>query len=74
MHSMAGGDHFERRDAIGLGAKGVLIVGGVGAIVSGVQNSLSKQNVGAFGIITRTGGTIVTFGISARLHPPYTHR
>ncbi|KAF8250153.1 hypothetical protein K440DRAFT_597600 [Wilcoxina mikolae CBS 423.85] len=58
---MAGGKPFERRDAIGQGVKGTLIVGGVGAILSGIQNSLSKQNIGAFGVITRTGGTIAIF-------------
>jgi len=52
---------FERRDALGLGVKGALIVGGVGTMLSGVQNSLAKQNVGVFGVITRTGGTIGTF-------------
>jgi len=62
---MAGGKPFERRDAIGQGVKGTLIVGGVGAILSGIQNSLSKQNIGAFGVITRTGGTIGIFG----MHP-----
>ncbi|KAI5817072.1 hypothetical protein BZA77DRAFT_337974 [Pyronema omphalodes] len=55
------GGHFERKDAIGQGAKGALIVGGVGAIMSGIQNSLSKQNIGAMGVITRTGGTIGIF-------------
>ncbi|KAF8541937.1 NADH-ubiquinone oxidoreductase 213 kDa subunit [Trichophaea hybrida] len=58
---MTGGKSFERRDAIGQGVKGTLIVSGVGAILSGVQNSLSKQNIGAFGVITRTGGTIAIF-------------
>ena len=53
---------FERRDALGLGVKGALIVGGVGTMLSGVQNSLAKQNVGVFGVITRTGGTIGIFG------------
>ncbi|KAA8894284.1 hypothetical protein FN846DRAFT_923096 [Sphaerosporella brunnea] len=52
---------FQRRDAIGQGVRGTLIMGGVGAIVSGVQNSLQKQNVGAFGVLTRTGGTIAIF-------------
>ena len=58
---MAGSVPFERRDAIGQGTKGALLVGGVGAMMSGIQNSLAKQNLGAFGIITRTGGTIAIF-------------
>ncbi|KAI5806348.1 hypothetical protein EDC01DRAFT_626430 [Geopyxis carbonaria] len=52
---------FERRDAIGQAVRGTLIVGGVGTMLSAIQNSLSKQNVGAFGVITRTGGTIGMF-------------
>lgn len=59
---------YERRDAIGLGVKGSLLVGGVGAILSGVQNSLAKQNVGAFGILTRTGSTVVMFGMHTHTH------
>jgi len=60
---MAGEKNFERRDAIGQGVKGSLIMGGVGSILSGVQNSLAKQNIGAMGVITRTGGTIAIFGM-----------
>jgi hypothetical protein len=59
---------FERRDAIGEGVKGALIMGGIGAIVSGVQNSLQKQNVGALGVLTRTGGTIAIFGTPMSAH------
>jgi len=35
---------------------------GVGALVSAVQNALSSHNHGAFGVFTRTGGTIGFFG------------
>jgi hypothetical protein len=62
--AMTGG-HFERKDAVGEGVKGTLIVGGVGAIMSGIQNSLSKQNIGAMGVITKTGATIGIFGMQA---------
>lgn len=33
-----------------------------GAIIAGVQNTLRKQNVGAMGIITRSGHIIATYG------------
>ncbi|KAL0635929.1 hypothetical protein Q9L58_005067 [Maublancomyces gigas] len=52
---------FKPRDTIGLATKGTLILGGTGLFVSAVQNTLTKQNVGPFGVITRTGGTIATF-------------
>lgn len=38
-----------------------MITASAGAIISGVQNALTKQNVGAFGILTKTGGTIAVF-------------
>ena len=35
----------------------------VGFGASAVQNVLTKRNVGAMGVFSRTGGTIATFGI-----------
>ncbi|KAF2096482.1 NADH-ubiquinone oxidoreductase 213 kDa subunit [Rhizodiscina lignyota] len=48
-------------DAVSETVKTTAIMGGAGAILSGVQNSLARQNLGLMGIFTRTGGTIVTF-------------
>lgn len=53
---------FVRRDAVGLATKGTLILGGAGLFMSAIQNTLTKQNVGMFGVITRTGGTVGIFG------------
>jgi hypothetical protein len=39
-----------------------LQAGGVGVLVSAVQNALGHHNRGAAGIFTRTGGTIGFFG------------
>jgi hypothetical protein len=36
-------------------------------LLSGIQNTLSRQNIGAWGIFTRTGSTIAVFG---RIHRP----
>ena len=36
--------------------------GGVGVLVSAVQNALDTHNRGAAGVITRSGGTIAFFG------------
>lgn len=33
-----------------------------GTIFAGVQNTLRKQNVGAMGVFTRSGGIIALFG------------
>ncbi|MCJ1477132.1 hypothetical protein MMC13_005803 [Lambiella insularis] len=54
-------DVYQPKDAITAGIKSTLITGGAGALVSSVQNTLTKQNVTAWGIFTRTGGTIAVF-------------
>merc|ERR1719284_1482006 len=52
---------YHPKDAVGSAIKATLVTGGAGAFISTVQNTLTKQNVGAFGIFTRTGGTIGIF-------------
>ncbi|KAI9840284.1 MAG: hypothetical protein M1838_004133 [Thelocarpon superellum] len=54
-------DVYRPKDAIAASVRATMVTGTAGAIVSGVQNTLTKQNVGAFGVFTRTGGTIATF-------------
>ena len=54
---------YRPKDAISQSIQGTLIVGGAGLLISAVQNTLAKQNVGAWGIFTRTGGTVGTFGL-----------
>ena len=39
-----------------------MIVGGAGLFLSAVQNTLTRQNVTGWGVLTRTGGTIAAFG------------
>lgn len=50
------------KDAVSGTIKATLATGTAGVLVSSVQNTLTKQNVGAFGVVTRTGGTIGVFG------------
>lgn len=59
---------FKRKDAIGLATKGTLIFGGAGLFMSAIQNTLTKQNVGAWGVITKTGGTVGIAGKSAQVN------
>ena len=54
---------FHPRDTIGNTGSTVLQTADVGAIIAGVQNTLRKQNVGAMGIITRSGGIIALYGV-----------
>lgn len=42
-------------------------LGGAGVLVAAVQNALSSHNRGAWGIFTRSGGTIAFFGRHARV-------
>lgn len=53
---------FHPRDALANTANTTLQTTAVGAVVAGVQNTLRKQNVGAMGILTRSGGIIALYG------------
>lgn len=56
-------DDYHPKDALGDAIKGVLVTGGAGAFVSTIQNTLTKSNVGAWGVFTRSGSTIGIFGM-----------
>ncbi|CAN9088220.1 hypothetical protein AA0113_g2223 [Alternaria arborescens] len=57
---------FHPRDALSNTASTTLQTTAVGAVVAGVQNTLRKQNVGAMGILTRSGGIIALYaGVGA---------
>ncbi|KAI1125238.1 hypothetical protein F5Y10DRAFT_279609 [Nemania abortiva] len=51
---------FHQKDAVKSGIQGAMVGGAAGILLSAVQNSLAKQNVGAWGVFTRTGGTIAS--------------
>jgi len=55
---------YQPKDAIGATLTATMITTGAGAFVSAVQNTLTRQNVGAMGIFSRTGTTIAVFGMS----------
>ncbi|KAF2214201.1 hypothetical protein CERZMDRAFT_105398 [Cercospora zeae-maydis SCOH1-5] len=54
-------DSYHPQDAVGAAIKATMVTATGGAFVSAIQNTLTKQNVGAWGVFTRTGGTISTF-------------
>jgi hypothetical protein len=66
---MASDEHhsYHPRDAISVATEAGLIVGGFGALFSGIQNTLARQNVGAKGFITRFGSTTTIFGAFYKL-------
>jgi delta 1-pyrroline-5-carboxylate dehydrogenase len=55
---------YQPKDAVDATLKGTMITGAAGVVSSAIQNSLAKQNVGPWGVVTRTGGTIAIFGKS----------
>lgn len=55
---------FHPKDAIAYTMTATFQVGGAGALVAAIQNTLTRQNVGAMGFFTRFGGTTATFGAS----------
>ena len=55
-------DDYHPKDALGHAVKAVAITGGAGLFISTIQNTLTKQNTGAWGVFTRSGSTIGIFG------------
>ena len=67
--NMASGDEqYHPKDAVKAAINGTLITGAAGTLVSAVQNTLTKRNVGAWGVVTRSGGTIAVFGESCPIN------
>lgn len=54
-------------DTLANTATTTLQTGVAGAILAGVQNSLRKQNVGAWGILTRSGHIIGIYGMEVNV-------
>lgn len=55
-------DAYEPKAPLSCATTTGLQAGAVGAFVSAVQNALASHSAGAAGFLTRTGGTIGTFG------------
>ena len=53
---------YEPKDAIAQSVRSATFTGSAGLLLAAVQNTLSRENVGAFGVFTRFGGTIALFG------------
>ena len=53
---------YKPKDAIGDMVTATMMMGGAGLTLSAVQTSLARQNVGAWAVFTRTGGSITLFG------------
>jgi hypothetical protein len=61
---MAPHDHdYHPKDSVKAAINGSMVTGAAGGLVSAIQNTLTRRNVSAWGVFTRTGGTIVVFGM-----------
>jgi hypothetical protein len=56
------GEHYQPHDAVKAAITATMVTGGAGTLVAAIENSLSKRNVGAWGVFTRSGSTIGIFG------------
>ena len=54
---------YKPKDAIGRAVESTLIMGAAGLTVSAIRTSLTKENIGAWGVFTRGGGIIAIFGV-----------
>ncbi|KAI9717371.1 MAG: hypothetical protein M1812_004723 [Candelaria pacifica] len=52
---------YRPKDAVGSALRSTMITGGAGTFVSAIQNTLTRSNVNAWGVFTRSGGTIAVF-------------
>jgi hypothetical protein len=53
---------FHPKDAISTSFDAAKLTGGAGLLVAAVQNTLLRENIGAFGVFTRFGSTVALFG------------
>lgn len=54
---------YQPKDTIQAATKATLFTGSAGLLFAAVQNTLTRQNIGALGIFTRFGGNIGLFGL-----------
>lgn len=52
---------YQPQDAVQSALNTSLIMGTAGLGLSAIQNTLARQNVGAWGMFTKTGGAAATF-------------
>lgn len=54
-------DRYHPVDAVKAGIQGAMITGAAGLFAASVRNATRRENVGALGVFTRSGGLILTF-------------
>ncbi|KAM3083338.1 hypothetical protein ACMFMG_003991 [Clarireedia jacksonii] len=56
-----GNGEYHPKDSIKAALNGLMITGSAGLLISSIQNTLTKKNVGALAVFTRTGSTALIF-------------
>ncbi|PQE32443.1 tubulin binding cofactor c protein [Rutstroemia sp. NJR-2017a WRK4] len=56
-----GNGEYHPKDSIKAALNGLMITGSAGLLISSIQNTLTKRNVGALAVFTRTGSTALIF-------------
>ena len=54
---------YQAQDAISSSIQSAVVAGSGGFLMAAVQNTVQRQNVGAFGVMTKFGGTTATFSM-----------
>lgn len=54
-------DAYHPQDALGQSARAAAITGAAGLFLASVQNTVAKENIGAFGVFSRFGSTVGLF-------------
>jgi len=53
---------YHPEDAIEKSIRSATMTGGAGLLLAAVQNTVARENIGAFGVFTRFGTTTALFG------------
>lgn len=59
--------YYQPQDALGAATRAVVLTGTAGLFLAAIQNTVTKENVGAFGVISRFGSTVGIFGMKMLL-------
>lgn len=55
---------YQPQDALGAATRAIALTGTAGLFLAAVKNTVTKENVGAFGVISRFGSTVGIFGMN----------
>ena len=54
---------YQPQDALATTTRAIVMTGTAGIFLAAIKNTVAKENIGPFGIFSRFGGTVGTFGM-----------